>query len=106
MRRRRTVPRAGTIDARHRNGCAGVHRKGPPRGPFISLRQSTEALEDCNEALRLLPDQPEVLDSRALALWQLGEDAKARADLARARAIDPALPSPDERLRQFEDMFE
>jgi len=70
------------------------------------LRQSTEALEDCNEALRLLPDQPEVLDSRALALWQLGEHAKARADLARAREFDPALPSPDERLRQFEEMFD
>jgi tetratricopeptide (TPR) repeat protein len=70
------------------------------------LRQSTEALEDCNEALRLLPDQPEVLDSRALALWQLGEEAKARADLARAHDIDRALPNPDERLRQFEEMFQ
>ena len=70
------------------------------------LRQSTEALEDCNEALRLLPDQPEVLDSRALALWQLGEEAEARADLARAHDIDRALPNPDERLRQFEEMFQ
>jgi tetratricopeptide (TPR) repeat protein len=69
------------------------------------LRQSTEALNDCNEALRLLPDQPEVLDSRALAYWQLSEEGKARADLARAHKLDPNLPSPEERFREFEEMF-
>jgi tetratricopeptide (TPR) repeat protein len=69
------------------------------------LRQSTEALGDCNEALKLLPDQPEILDSRALAYWQLGELDKARADLERARAQDPSLPSPADRFRQFEDML-
>jgi len=69
------------------------------------LRESTEALHDCDQALTLLPDQPEVLDSRALAYWQLGETGKARADLARAREIDPGLPSPEERFDQFEEMF-
>lgn len=69
------------------------------------VRQSTEALHDCNEALRLLPNQPEVLDSRALAYWQLGEQSKARADLARAHEIDPSLPAPEDRFREFEDMF-
>ena len=63
------------------------------------------ALHDCNEALRMLPDQPEVLDSRALAYWQLGETGKARADLARAREIDPGLPTPEDRFDQFEEMF-
>lgn len=70
------------------------------------LRQSTEALQDCDQAERLLPDQPEVLDSRALAYWQLGERAKARADLVRAHQIDPTLPTPDERFAEFEEMFE
>jgi tetratricopeptide (TPR) repeat protein len=70
------------------------------------LRESTEALGDCNEALKLLPDQPEVFDSRALAYWQLGEQGKARADLARAHEIDPAFPTADERFREFEKMFE
>ena len=69
------------------------------------LRQSTEALEDCNEALKRLPDQPEILDSRALAYWQLGEQARARADLARAQEVDASFPTPDERFRQFEEMF-
>ena len=69
------------------------------------LRQSTEALVDCDEALKLLPDRPEILDSRALAYWQLGELNKARADLEQARAKDPSFPSPAERFRQFEEMF-
>jgi tetratricopeptide (TPR) repeat protein len=69
------------------------------------LRQSTQALGDCDEALKLLPDQPEILDSRALAYWQLGEQDKAREDLARAYAIEPSFPTPDERFGQFEEMF-
>ncbi len=71
----------------------------------VLLRQSTQALRDCDEALKLLPDRPEVLDSRALAYWQLGEQNKAREDLVRARQIDPSLPTADERFGQFEEMF-
>ncbi len=71
----------------------------------VLLRQSTEALRDCDEAVKLLPDRPEVLDSRALALWQLGERDKAREDLARAHQIEPSFPTADERLGQFEEMF-
>jgi len=69
------------------------------------LRQSTEALEDCDEALRLLPDRPAILDSRALAYWQLGELDLARQDLARAHEVDPSVPTPEERFQQFEAMF-
>ncbi len=69
------------------------------------LRQSTEALRDCDVALKLLPDRPEVLDSRALAYWQLGEQDKAREDLARAHEIEPSFPAADERFGQFEEMF-
>ena len=69
------------------------------------LRQSTEALQDCDEALRLLPDRPAILDSRALAYWQLGELDLARQDLARAREVDASFPTPEDRFRQFEAMF-
>ena len=69
------------------------------------LRQSTEALRDCDVALKLLPDRPEVLDSRALAYWQLGELDKAREDLAHAHEIEPSFPTADERFGQFEEMF-
>jgi tetratricopeptide (TPR) repeat protein len=69
------------------------------------LRQSTKALSDCDEALKLLPDRPEILDSRALAYWQLGEQDKAREDLARAHEIEPSFPTADERFGQFEEMF-
>ncbi len=69
------------------------------------LRQSTLALSDCDEALKRLPDRPEVLDSRALAFWQLGQQAKAREDLARAHEIEPSFPTADERFGQFEEMF-
>ena len=69
------------------------------------LRQSTEALQDCNEALRLLPDRPAILDSRALAYWQLGDLDRAREDLARAHEVDSSFPTPEERFRQYQDMF-
>jgi len=69
------------------------------------LRQSTEALGDCDEALKLLPDRPEILDSRALAHWQLGDMDKAREDLARAHEVEPSFPTADERFGQFEEMF-
>ncbi len=69
------------------------------------LRQSTLALSDCDEALKLLPGRPEVLDSRALAYWQLGEQMKAREDLVRAHEIEPSFPTADERFGQFEEMF-
>jgi tetratricopeptide (TPR) repeat protein len=65
----------------------------------------TEALDDCNEALKLLPDRPEILDSRALALWQLDQANEAREDLTRAHQIEPTFPTPDERFAQFEEMF-
>jgi tetratricopeptide (TPR) repeat protein len=71
----------------------------------VLVRQSTEAFSDCDEALKRLPDRPEVLDSRALAYWQLGELDKAREDLARAHEIEPSFPTADERVGQFEEMF-
>ncbi len=69
------------------------------------MRRAEEALPDYDKALRLLPDQPEILDSRALAYWLLDEHDKAQQDLERAREIDPSRPVWQERFREFEGMF-
>ncbi len=72
---------------------------------YAILRRGQEALDDCNEALRLLPDRPEILDSRALAHWQLDDKGRARQDLERARQLDSSMPSWEQRFREFEEMF-
>ncbi len=54
---------------------------------------------------RLLPDQPEILDSRALVYWLLDDKDKARRDLERAHQLDPSGPTWEERFREFEEMF-
>jgi Flp pilus assembly protein TadD len=65
-----------------------------------------EALEDCNESLRLRPDNPRVLDGRAMIYWLLGKQEEARQDLDDARALDPSIPSWEDRLREFEKLGE
>ncbi len=72
---------------------------------FGLLRRPEEALSDCDKALTLLPNQPEILDSRALAYWLLDEHDKAREDLEHVRKIDALLPTWEERFREFEEMF-
>ena len=69
------------------------------------MHRAEEALDDCDKALRLLPDQPEILDSRALAYWLLDDKDKARQDLERAHRLDPSSPTWEERSREFEEMF-
>ncbi len=69
------------------------------------MHRAELALEDCDEALRVLPDQPEILDSRALAYWLLDDKDKARQDLERAHQLDPSSPTWEERIREFEEMF-
>ncbi len=69
------------------------------------MRRAEEALADCDEALKLLPEQPEMLDSRALAYWLLGEHDKAQQDLEGAWRLDPSRPTWQERFREFERMF-
>ncbi len=69
------------------------------------MRRPNEALNDCNEGLRLRPDDPAILDSRAVAYWFFGEQDKARQDVEHAREIDPSFPSREERFRHFEGMF-
>ncbi len=69
------------------------------------MGRSKEALLDCNYSLRLIPNNPLSLDSRALAYWQLDEHDKARQDLERARQIDPSFATWQERFREFEEEF-
>lgn len=49
------------------------------------------ALKECNEALRLQPDVPSMLDSRATVYLQMGRYAEAKADYDRALAKYPNL---------------
>ena len=63
------------------------------------------ALADCEESLRLRPDHPATLDSRAFAHWILEDQVSARRDLEMARVIDPARPSWDARFAAFERSF-
>ena len=69
------------------------------------MGRSKEALLDCNYSLRLIPNNPLSLDSRALAYWQLDEHDKARQDLEHARQIDPSFATWQERFREFEEEF-
>lgn len=72
---------------------------------YAMLRRPEEALEDCEESLRLVPDDPYTLDSRALVYWLLGKDDLARADLARARELNETFRPWEERFRDFRKMF-
>ena len=51
-----------------------------------------EALADCNEALRLAPDDPGTLDSRGFTYLKLGLFAQAIADYDAALARNPRGP--------------
>jgi tetratricopeptide (TPR) repeat protein len=51
-------------------------------------RDLQRALEDCSEALRLAPQTPHILDSRALVHLQLGQACEALADYDAAVATD------------------
>ena len=72
---------------------------------YAVTRRVNEALRDCNESLRLSPDRPAVLDSRALAYWLLDNHEKAQEDLDRARQIDPSYPPWQDRFDDFKEMF-
>lgn len=69
------------------------------------LRNTEAALPDCNDALRMLPNEPGILDSRAFIYWQLGDYDRARIDLNRARQGDASFPPPDDRFREYEELL-
>jgi tetratricopeptide (TPR) repeat protein/energy-coupling factor transporter ATP-binding protein EcfA2 len=56
-------------------------------------RDLEQALADCNESLRLRPNDPYTLDSRGFAYYKLGRMDEAIADFDAALNIDPKLPS-------------
>lgn len=51
------------------------------------------ALDDCNTALSLAPDDPHVLDARGFVFFRQGDYAKAIADLDAALKANPKLAS-------------
>jgi len=55
----------------------------------VAGRELSQALADCNESLRLLPDQGHVLDSRGLVQLRLGAFDRAIADYDAALRKDP-----------------
>ena len=55
-------------------------------------RDLEQALVDCNEGLRLEPDQPDVLETRAFVYFRMSRMAEAIADYERALKLDPRLP--------------
>lgn len=55
----------------------------------LAGRDLTQALDDCNESLRLSPDRPHVLNSRGLVQLKLGAFDRAIADYGAALRHDP-----------------
>ena len=55
-------------------------------------RDLEPALADCNEGLRLEPDQSDVLEIRAFVYFRMGRMAEAIADYDLALKLDPQLP--------------
>ena len=51
------------------------------------------ALSDCNESLRLLPNEPNALDSRALVYLKLKQYDQAIADYDAVLKLQPNTPS-------------
>jgi tetratricopeptide (TPR) repeat protein len=52
-----------------------------------------QALADCNEALRLSPNNADIFDSRGFVQLKLGNQAKAIADYDAALKLNPKLGS-------------
>jgi tetratricopeptide (TPR) repeat protein len=55
-------------------------------------REVQQALSDCNEALKLKPDAPDVLDTRGFANLRLGRHDDAIRDYEAALKLDPKMP--------------
>ena len=55
--------------------------------------QLQEAILDCNESLRLRPNDPNTLDSRGFAHLKAGQNTRAIADFDAALQIDPKIAS-------------
>jgi tetratricopeptide (TPR) repeat protein len=62
-------------------------------GHVIFDRQLQQALSDCNESLRIRPNDADTLDSRGFAYLQLGQLDEAIADFNAAIAINSKLAS-------------
>jgi tetratricopeptide (TPR) repeat protein len=59
----------------------------------ISGQHFQEALSDCNESLRIRPNDPETLESRGFTYLRLGQWDDAIADFGAVLAINPKYPN-------------
>jgi tetratricopeptide (TPR) repeat protein len=57
----------------------------------VTPGQTKEALEDCNRALKIKPDSPDVLDSRGFVFLKLGKADDAIKDYTAALRLDPKI---------------
>src|SRR6478735_9998632 len=53
--------------------------------------QSKQALEDCNQALKIKPDSPDVLDTRGFVFLKLDQTDSAITDYNAALRLDPKI---------------
>jgi tetratricopeptide (TPR) repeat protein len=59
----------------------------------VSNNELDLALDDCNKAIGLSPDDANILDSRGLVQFRRGDYADAISDTSAALAINPRMPS-------------
>jgi tetratricopeptide (TPR) repeat protein len=57
----------------------------------VAGREVQQALQDCNQALKLKADAPDVLDSRGFVYLKLGQNDSAINDYNAALKLDPKL---------------
>ncbi|MGE0435003.1 MAG: tetratricopeptide repeat protein, partial [Planctomycetota bacterium] len=69
-------------------------------GPEVNIGMQAEAIDSCNHALALNPQQLDALFSRGLAYWYTGEKDKGIADFETALRLQPALA--DFRIRLYD----
>lgn len=74
------------------NLCAG----------YTGLRQHEKALEACDAALKLNPQNWRIYNNRSLALLGLGRVVEARQDLAAALEMKPESPSLEKTRAWFD----
>jgi tetratricopeptide (TPR) repeat protein len=55
---------------------------------YLSLEKKTEALDDANKAISLAPEEPDGYFRRADIHYDMGKDAEAKADEAKAEELD------------------
>jgi tetratricopeptide (TPR) repeat protein len=76
------------------------------RGNAYSLKgDPVRAIADCDEALKLEPEQAMAFNNRGVAWRDKGDKKKALADFKAAVALDPTLVVAKDHARQIEQQI-